>query len=262
MGSVSDNKKYYEKYDWSDAGEEWSAPWGGTRAMWLTSIYPRIGEFLPADRVVEIGAGHGRIAKILHAFTANELVLFDIMDSCVKECARIFEESTKTRCLQTDGHSLNGVEDKSVDLVFSFYSLVAADRETMHSYLREIDRVLCDDGVAFLHHSNAGMYCDLESMDPDMRLRLLAAYREISVDAEKVQQMAADNNLVCVKQECINWDIDEVLSDCMSTIVRPASKWSQEPQLIHNPDFRKERERATKTVGKGKRRTRGSRRIK
>ena len=59
------------------AGEDWSAPWGGTRSMWLNSIFPRIGHFLPADRIVEIGCGYGRIAKVLHAFTASELVLLD-----------------------------------------------------------------------------------------------------------------------------------------------------------------------------------------
>ena len=117
MSSVSNDQENYDKYDWPMAGEDWSAPWGGTRSMWLTSIFPRIGQFLPADRIVEIGCGYGRVAKVLHAFTASELVLFDIADDCVEKCTIAFEESSKTRCLKTDGRSLEGVDNYSVDLV-------------------------------------------------------------------------------------------------------------------------------------------------
>ncbi len=248
MSSVSDNKDYYEKYDWSTAGEEWSAPWGGTRSMWLASIFPRISQFLPTDRIVEIGCGYGRIAKVLHAFTASELVLFDIVDDCVEKCALVFEGSSKTRCLKTDGYSLQGVANNSVDLVFSFFSLVGADAETMQAYLQECGRVLRDDGAAFLHHSNAGMYYQDKTTQIDKRIRLLAAYRDVSVDATRVRDMAVENSLVCIKQECINWDMEEVLSDCFSTLVRPDSKWEQEPQLVHNPEFRNERKLAAKRI--------------
>ena len=248
MSSISDNKDYYEKYDWSTAGEEWSAPWGGTRSMWLTSIFPRIGQFLPTDRIVEIGCGYGRIAKVLHAFTASELVLFDIVDDCVEKCARVFQRSSKTRCLKTDGRSLQGVANNSVDLVFSFYSLAGADAETMQAYLQECRRVLREDGVAFLHHSNAGMYYQDETAQVDKRMRLLATYRDVSIDAIKVQDMAGENNLLCIKQECINWDMEEVLSDCFSTLVRPDSTWAQEPQLVHNSEFYNERKLAAKRI--------------
>ncbi len=243
------------------AGEDWSAPWGGTRSMWLNSIFPRIGQFLPADRIVEIGCGYGRIAKVLHAFTASELVLLDITDECVEKCALAFEESTKTRCLKTDGRSLQSVANNSVDLIFSFYSLVGTDAGTMQAYLQECGRVLRDDGAAFLHHSNAGMYYQDENTQVDKRMRLLAAYRDISIDAAKVQDMAGDNNLVCIKQECINWDIKEVLSDCFSTLVRPDSKWAQEPQLVHNLEFRNERKLAAKRAHEKRIRTDQSWRI-
>jgi ubiquinone/menaquinone biosynthesis C-methylase UbiE len=241
MGTVFDNINYYEKYDWSESGEEWSAPWGGTRSMWLASIYPRIRSYLPADRVVEIGAGHGRIAKILHAFTAEELVLIDIMPECVDACRKVFAVSAKTRCLHSDGCSLPEVDDFSTDLVFSFYSLVGADRATLSAYLGEIDRVLGEDGVAFLHHSNAAHYWQPANGVPDKRIRLLAAYRDISVNAQVMREIADDNNLRCIKQECVEWDIQGVMSDCFSTIVRPGSRWDMEFEIIHNTGFRDER---------------------
>src|SRR6266852_9871119 len=36
------------KYDWKDAGEEWSEPWGSSAAQWSGTILPRIRDFLPA----------------------------------------------------------------------------------------------------------------------------------------------------------------------------------------------------------------------
>ena len=240
MATLSANKTYYENYDWSAGGEEWSEPWGGTRSMWLASIYPRICDYLPAGSIVEIGSGHGRIARILHAFATRRLLLFDIVDDCVAACEHKFSTSAKTQCHKTDGKSLAGVDDHSVDLVFSFYSLVGADRDTIGGYLAEIDRVLSDDGVAFIHHSNAGMYFDPEQAEPDKRLLLLAAYRDMTIDAAEVQTLVRRHNLACVRQECINWDISEILSDCFSTITRPASKWFQEPVVTKNFEFQQE----------------------
>ncbi|MGI9307936.1 MAG: methyltransferase domain-containing protein [Gammaproteobacteria bacterium] len=248
MSSVSYHEDNYEKYDCALADEEWSVPWGGTRSMWLTSIFPRIGQFLPADRIVEIGCGYGKIAKVLHAFTASELVLLDITDDCIEKCALAFEESSKTRCLKTDGRSLQGVANNSVDLVFSFYSLVDTNVDNLNSYLKECERALRNDGAAFLHHSNLGMYYQEKNSQVDKRVYSLAAERDILIDAAKVQDMAADSNLICIKQECINWDIEEVLSDCFSTLVRPDSKWAQAPELIHNPDFHNERKLAAKRI--------------
>lgn len=246
MANLTANRKYYENYDWSSGGEEWSEPWGGTRSMWITSIYPRISEFLPAKTIVEIGSGHGRIARILHAFSTNQLILFDIVDECVSVCKKKFASSSKTICLKTDGCTLGNVANRSVDFIFSFYSLVGADNETITGCLEEVDRVLSDDGVAFIHHSNAGMYFDPEKTDLDKRLLMLAAYRDMSIDALTVQEIVAQCNLICMKQECINWDVTEILSDCFSIIARPDSKWACEPVLIHNPEFQEEQNRAKK----------------
>ncbi len=244
MATLEANKKYYEDYDWSAGGEEWSEPWGGTRSMWLASIYPRIKDFLPAGTIVEIGSGHGRIARILHAFATNQLVLYDIVDDCVAVCQKKFAGSSKTVCLETSGYALDGVADHSVDFIFSFYSLVGSDQEIIAGYMREFDRALTDDGVAFIHHSNAGMYFDPDDPEPDKRLLLLAAYRDMSIDAVEVQKIAANCNLSCIRQECINWDITEILSDCFSTIVRPDSKWARGPVLLNNPGFQEEQNRA------------------
>ena len=144
MNSASNDENYDENNNLAMVGEDWSAHWGGIRSMWLASIFPRISQFLPADRIVEIGCGNGRIARMLHAFTTSELVLLDISDDCVDQCMHALEKSTKTRCLKTDGRSLQGVADDSVDLVFSFHSLIDANAETMQGYLQECRRKRLD----------------------------------------------------------------------------------------------------------------------
>lgn len=241
MGSIADNRVYYQQYDWSGGGVEWSAPWGGTRQMWLTSLYPRLAAYLPAGRIVEIGSGHGRIAKILHAFAREELVLYDIVESCVAACKKAFETSSKTTCLLTDGRTLPGIPSRSADLVVSFYSLVAADAETVAAYIGEFGRVLGSDGVAFLHHSNAAVYYDDDAVESDPRMPLLAAYRDVTTSARSVRDWARDCGLSCIRQECIDWDLEGVLTDCFSTFVRAGSKWEESTQVIENPDFGAER---------------------
>jgi len=245
MNSISNNEVNEEESDENNnltmVGEDWSAPWGGADSMWLTSIFPRISQFLPADRIVGIGYGNGSIARALQASSTSELVLFDISDDCVEQCARTFGESSGTRCLKTDGRSLQGVADNSVDLVFSFYSLIDANAETMQGYLQECRRVLRKDGAAFLHHSNIGMYYRDKNTRVDKRLQPFAASRDISIDADSVLDMATDNNLLCIKQECINWDMTDLLSDCFTTLVQlDSTKRAQGPQFINNPEFRNE----------------------
>ncbi len=242
MGSLKENIHYYKQYDWSEGGAEWSVPWGSTQSMWEISLFPRIAHFLPADRILEIGCGFGRLAKILHAFAREELVLVDIMDKCVEHCSHLFCDSERTSCIRTDGLTLNKVRDNSVDFIFSFYSLVGADKETLSSYMNEFKRVLTKNGVAFIHHSNAAMYCNPKrGLYSDQQISLLSTYRDITVDADTVRDLAVKNELTAIRQECINWDIEGALSDCFSTIVRTDSSMACSLKTKLNPNFIEER---------------------
>ena len=65
------------------------------------------------------------------------------------------DRTAEFRC--TDGLSIPE-DDNSVDLVFSFDSLVHVEREVMQSYLAALTRCLKPGRFAFLQHSNLGMY--------------------------------------------------------------------------------------------------------
>lgn len=237
MSSIESNKAYYENYDWSRGGDEWSHYWGSTAAMWHTSLYPRLKPYLPTGTILEIGAGYGRVSNILRYFSRKELILTDIMPLCIEACQKRFEGNPRINCLKTNGTSLAGVPDQSVDLVISFYSLVDSDIDTIKSYCQEFNRVLTKNGVAFIHHSNSAGYFNPGDAATDRRMRLLSQYRDISMSAEAMKAIAEDEGLVCIRQECINWDIKEVLSDCFSTIVRSGSRYGLESTKSENHLF-------------------------
>src|SRR6266550_6857049 len=64
------------KYDWKDAGEEWSAPWGTSAAQWFGAILPRVRAFLPAETILEIAPGFGRWTYYLKDY-CQELWIVD-----------------------------------------------------------------------------------------------------------------------------------------------------------------------------------------
>ncbi len=239
MSSIENNRLYYSQYDWSKGGAEWSHYWGGLDSMWKTSLFPRISRFLPARRILEIGAGCGRVSSKLQPLAGERLWLADIIPHCVNSCRTLFRDDPKVVTLLTDGQSLSAIEDDSVDLIVSFYSLVDSDIETLQAYAVEFRRILSQNGVAFIHHSNTGAYVNHDNPVEDPRLKLLSRYRDITVSSDVVQDLAENTGLYVIQQECINWDIREVLSDCFTTMARENSIWSTVSK-VDNYDFQNE----------------------
>jgi SAM-dependent methyltransferase len=240
MASVEQNRTMWDRtYDWSEGGDEWSSGWGGPRPQWCHWIEPRLlaalGPAHPAvSTVVEIGCGHGRWTGFL-ADRYEHVTAFDLAPGCVEVCRVRFSERPGVRVSVCDGASLPGVEDRSVDLVFSFDSLVHADRVAIDGYLAECARVLTTDGLAFLHHSNLAS-CGIDRwrlLDHRWARRPLAAvglaeptvhWRDPSVDADLVVGSAAAHGLRCVHQELVRWGTQRRFTDCISVLERgPAS---------------------------------------
>jgi hypothetical protein len=130
-----------------------------------------------------------------------------------------------------DGSSLAMVENGSIDLVFSFDSLVHAELEVLGCYLRELARVLAADGVAFLHHSNMGAYAP-GTYDPND-----IHWRATSVSAAEIERLAETLGLSCVSQETVAWGNDSLLNDCFSVITRAGSRFDRENVVVENLDF-------------------------
>lgn len=232
MGTIEDSKIYYDNYDWRHTGEQWASRWGGTDVQWFGTILPRIHVFLPATTILEIGAGHGRLAQFLEPY-CDRLFVVDMTECCIEACRKRFAGNPKVECVLNDGLSLGWVEDGTIDFIFSFFSLVHADNATMRSYMFEMADKLRPNGVAFIHHSNAAACLDVEAADD----AALNDYRDASVSADIVAELAKEAGLTCRSQELFGWEIDKLLTDCFSVLARPCARFGKPNTVIRNWDF-------------------------
>ncbi|MBV9268913.1 MAG: class I SAM-dependent methyltransferase [Acidobacteriaceae bacterium] len=257
MATLEENLKVWnDQYDWPSAGDEWSATFGGTDALWSFVLYPRIRRFLPCSGILEIAPGFGRWTRFLKD-QCQSMIGVDISARCIEYCKARFALDSHIRFHVNDGTSLAAVPDNAIDFVFSFDSLVHAEKEVVEAYLVQIARKLTPDGVGFIHHSNIGAYpVRLKAVEyynrlpSAMRRRIvtkenlstllsinLQAGRARSMTAVLFRDYCARAGLKCISQEVINWTKGKCLIDSVSLFVRPGSRWDRAPVLFDNRDF-------------------------
>ncbi|MFL6088970.1 MAG: class I SAM-dependent methyltransferase [Aeromicrobium sp.] len=250
MVSVNYNKKWWgQDYDWSEAGDEWSAPWGGPEAQWYGSLYPRIHRFLPTGQILEIACGYGRWTQFLRE-ECEGLTGVDLSDNCIEACRERFADDSHLRFLTNDGTTVPEVADASIDFIFSFDSLVHADPGTLAAYMHEFRRVLKPEGVAFIHHSNLGgsaafsrRFRKIPKLPGALRRLHVLDYqhgRDFGVCAEFVAKSAEAAGLRCIGQEIIPWTTRRTWLDCISLIVPEESPAPRENRVVKNRHFKHE----------------------
>ncbi len=244
MASIEENAHYWEEvYDWSSAGEEWSRGWGDSQAKWEGSIHPRLKRFLPADTILEIATGYGRWTEFLMDHCPHPVGV-DISPQCIEACQARFPE---LEFHQNDGQTLPMVADNSVDFVFSYFSLIHAEVDTVLSYLKEIARTLKPQGAGFLHHSNLGEYeryfrwtqklpKPLQKGLFEVGLLDLPQWRAPSMSARAFARCCEEAGLVCITQETINFGSRRRI-DCFSTLVTPDHPLARENRHWANHRF-------------------------
>jgi hypothetical protein len=234
-------------YDWKDAGEEWSEPWGSSAAQWFGAILPRIRDCLPAETILEIAPGFGRWTHYLKDY-CRKLWIVDPAVECIEACRRRFAPDSHVCCYVNDGRSLSMLPDDSVDFVFSFDSFVHMEREIVEAYLSELGKKLKIDGKGFIHHSNFGEYADsLRERLPRWLKRPLVKAKILDWSHQRNSRMAADlfralcaqHGLHCLRQELVNWR-GRRLIDCFSLVVRSDASPEEAPRIVRNPNFMRE----------------------
>lgn len=247
MPSVEENReKWGSAYCWPQDGDEWSSPWGGPDMQWNWVIAPRLAQFFPARKVLEIAPGRGRWTRFLVGH-AEHFLAVDLSNKCIESCRERFKERRNAEFHVNDGRSLDCAGDGEIDLVFSFDSLVHVDSDVIDAYVREIARVLSPEGAAFLHHSNLGAYPFRVQLSrvPKVRgvirnLGLLDKsfhWRAPGMSGDLMISICARHGLVCVGQELVNWGSARVMIDAFSTIVRPGSRWEKKLFIMTNKRF-------------------------
>ncbi len=107
----------------------------------------------PSMTVVDIGCGIGRVMRPL-APHVREIIGVDISEKMLKEGAAYLEGVPNARLVQTYGANLPGIEDGSVDFVYSMLCLIHVDKRNAYRYMREMSRVLKPGGMVLIQVEN------------------------------------------------------------------------------------------------------------
>jgi hypothetical protein len=143
------------------------------------------------------------------------------------------------------------IKDGSVDFVFSWHSLVHAERDVMGAYIEQLGRKLRLGGAGFIHHSNFGAY-----IDPATGRATVANnhWRGSTMTAEHFREDCRKAGLYCAYQEIVPWG-SEATVDAISLFVRDGGSAERETVVETNPRFWDhiwEGKRITTRYGKGK----------
>ncbi|MCA9394765.1 MAG: class I SAM-dependent methyltransferase [Candidatus Omnitrophica bacterium] len=247
--TIDENKKNWEDYHWDTHGDIWSEGWGTVDMQWYGTLLPRLHQFVPAGTILEIAPGYGRWTHYLQNL-GDSIIIVDLVQKCIEYCQERFRESKNISYHVNDGKSLAMIPNGSVDLIFSFDSLVHVEEDVIQNYIGEFARVLKPGGYGFIHHSNLGEYADYFKFvdklafahDALYRLRLIDHYkhwRASSMTADKFDRFASEAGLQVLTQEKINWG-RSLLIDCISTFTTKNAPHARTRRVIANPHFRRE----------------------
>jgi hypothetical protein len=253
MSSIEQNRERWGvKYTWTDAGDEWSAVWGGVDMQWHAMLWPRLHAFVPTSTILEIAPGYGRWTQYLKDL-CDHLIIVDLVEKCIEHCQARFADSSNIAYHVNDGKSLDMMTDGTVDFAFSFDSLVHADRSVIQAYITQLSRKLTQDGVAFIHHSNLGDYTRWIEWGQRVKVGRWALSRTVGVldprhhgraqdvTAALFRQYVEQAGMVCISQELVNWKTrGRFLIDCMTVFTPKGSKWARPTRVLRNPDFMRE----------------------
>ena len=107
----------------------------------------------PDSVVLEIGPGGGRWTQFL--IGAREVVLVELNSQFFRYLRKRFRKHRrKLRFYETTGYELKGIDDGSIDFVFSFGTFVHIEAEGIAEYLGEIARVLRAGGTGTIQYAD------------------------------------------------------------------------------------------------------------
>ncbi len=152
LNSVKLNAEIWNQWDWSAGGEEWTQSEDWKRSLLKNVLQKHVP---PKSRILEIGPGGGRWTEHLLPL-AEHLSALDISQTCVDRCRERFSSFENAEFKVTDGSSLEGVDDGSIDVIWSFDVFVHINSREVEKYAAEFSRVLKPGGKGIIHHGTLG----------------------------------------------------------------------------------------------------------
>jgi cyclopropane fatty-acyl-phospholipid synthase-like methyltransferase len=132
----------------------------------------------PDHVAVEIGPGGGRWTRYMLGF--GHLYAFDYHQESLDQLSQEFR-APYLYCIKNNGGDFPGLDDESVDFLFSFGTFVHLDFEIIETYLTNIERILKPGAIAVIQYSDktkeaAQKNASFSENDPDrMRAAVLRA---------------------------------------------------------------------------------------
>jgi len=152
MNSPALNKAIWEAWDWSAGGEEWT-PSEDWKESLLRSVLEK--HVARGGVILEIGPGGGRWTGVLIE-RSQRYVGVDISATCVEVCQKKFGSDSRASFQVGSGTDLKGIDDSSIDTLWSFDVFVHINRREVEGYADEFRRVLKPGGVGIIHHGSVG----------------------------------------------------------------------------------------------------------
>jgi cyclopropane fatty-acyl-phospholipid synthase-like methyltransferase len=103
-----------------------------------------------ARTILELAPGAGRWSEFLKDL-CSRLILVDVSANAIQRCRTRFAGYNHIECHVNDGKSLSMVPGNSLDLIFSFNSMVHVDEDDMRTYIAQISSKITKDGAGFIH---------------------------------------------------------------------------------------------------------------
>jgi SAM-dependent methyltransferase len=119
--------------------------------QWTTVIWPIIGgsDF---SSTLELAPGHGRnTAKLLPL--ASRIYAVDINQTNVDFLNRRFEGINNVISICNNGADFDGIDNASITFAYCFDAMVHFDSDVVHSYIKELRRIMRPGARAFVHYS-------------------------------------------------------------------------------------------------------------
>jgi len=135
------NKRFFTSEDISN----WIDGDSYFRTILTNNILPKIDN----KTVLEIGCLTGKWIKELNL--AKRVIGVDLFEVSEKYIRSKYPQITNFEFYKTSGNELNGIDDNSVDFIYSIDSLIRLDPIVINDYINEVYRVLKKGGEAFLH---------------------------------------------------------------------------------------------------------------
>nr|WP_246280453.1 class I SAM-dependent methyltransferase [Nocardioides daedukensis] len=150
-------------------------------ALIIELLHPDLGQ----DRdILEVAPGHGRFTVEM-VDNCRSLTLVDLSPTCLEVCRSRFGDDGQVRYIETDGTSLPGVLDESIDFIWSFDSFVHMERGVIDAYLAEFARVLRPEGRFVIHHAGKR----------EWSLRAVPLTRKLGAPGRVVQRLMSQGRL-------------------------------------------------------------------